>query len=140
MRTFVPKKADTYRRWRLVDADGLVLGRLATRVAVSLMGKDKPVYAPHLDCGDFVVVVNASRLRLTGNKWESKTYYRHTGYPGGIKATRASEMKPDELVKKAVSRMLPKSKLGRAMLKKLKVYAGAEHPHAAQRPEPMEMK
>lgn len=130
------------RAWRLVDAKDQVLGRLAARLAIILQGKDKPSYTPHVDSGDFVVVVNADRVRLTGRKVQQKTYERYSGYPGGRRVIPYTEMarrKPEEVLRLAVRRMLPKSKLGRAMLKKLKVYAGPEHPHGAQQPVPTEI-
>ena len=133
------KPAEIERRWYLVDASDQVLGRLATRLATVLRGKHKPIYTPHVDTGDFVVVVNAARVRLTGNKREAKTYYRHTGWPGGLKSTTAAKVlegaHPERVLEAAVRGMLPKNHLGRQMLSKLKVYAGAEHPHAAQQPE-----
>ena len=134
-----PSASEIDRRWRLLDAEGQVLGRLATRVATLLMGKHKPSYTPFLDCGDHVVVVNADKIVLTGNKLDQKTYYRHSGYPGGIKEIKARRLlseRPTKLVELAVAGMLPKNRLGRRMRKKLKVYAGPEHPHAAQGPEP----
>jgi len=125
------------RRWRLVDADGRVLGRLATQVAVILRGKDKPTYTPHLDGGDFVVVINAAKVRLTGRKLQQKRAYRHSGYPGGFRSVtyeRLMQTHPDRAVEAAVRGMLPKNRLGRALFRKLKVYAGPTHPHTAQRP------
>lgn len=127
------------RRWRLIDAEGLVLGRLATQIATILRGKDKPTFAPHIDGGDFVVVINASKVRLTGKKLQQKIAYRHSGYPGGLRAVtyeRLMQNHPDRAVKAAVRGMLPKNALGRRLLGKLKVYRGPEHPHAAQRPQP----
>jgi len=133
------KPADVVRRWYVVDATDQVLGRLATRLATVLRGKHKPIYTPHVDTGDFVVVVNAARVRLTGNKREAKTYVRHTGWPGGLKTTTAAKLldgpHAERVLEAAVRGMLPKNHLGRAMFSKLKVYAGAEHPHAAQKPE-----
>ena len=128
------------RRWFLADADGKVLGRLATRVASVLRGKHNPRFSPHLDAGDFVVVVNAAKVRLTGNKLQDKIYVRHSGYPGGIRRARAEEVlskHPTRLVREAVTGMLPKNRLGRRLATKLKVYAGPEHPHAAQKPVPL---
>lgn len=125
------------RRWRIVDANGQVVGRLASTIAASLRGKNNPVFSPHLDCGDFVVVVNASQMRFTGKKLRDKIYYRHTEYPGGIRTTTAGQMlekRPEEVLRIAVEGMLPKSRLGHQMATKLKIYAGAEHPHAAQQP------
>ncbi|HWP35326.1 MAG TPA: 50S ribosomal protein L13 [Thermodesulfobacteriota bacterium] len=135
-----PRAAAAARRWYLVDADRQVLGRLASRVAALLKGKHKPTFAPHVDGGDFVVVVNAARIRLTGRKLEDKVYYRHSGYPGGLKVRTAGDLlatRPERLVELAVRGMLPKNKLGRRMLARLKVYPGPDHPHAAQRPEPL---
>lgn len=141
MRTYMPAKGEIDRKWFVVDADGKTLGRLATRVAMILMGKTKPQFAPHVDVGDHVIIVNASKVKLTGSKLDDKAYYRHSGYPGGIKEESAQKLlarRPDLLVERAVQGMLPKTKLGRAMIKKLKVYGGAEHPHAAQVPEPLQ--
>ncbi len=138
MKTYVAKPEDFNRDWYLVDASDQVLGRLASQIAQRLRGKHKPVYTPHLDTGDFVVVINAEKVRLTGRKLDQKTYWRHSGYPGGIKgvsARRLLESKPEELIRQAVRGMLPKNRLGRKLLKKLKVYAGAEHPHQAQQPQ-----
>lgn len=143
MKTFVPKPEDFSRDWFVVDATDQALGRLASQVAMRLRGKHKPVFTPHMDTGDFIVVVNADKVRLTGRKWEQKTYYRHSGYPGGITATSAKRMletKPEELIIKAVRGMLPKNRLGRKLIKKLKVYAGPDHPHGAQQPQPLEIK
>ncbi|MDR5683651.1 MAG: 50S ribosomal protein L13 [Armatimonadota bacterium] len=142
MKTFQQKPADVKRDWFVVDADGKVLGRLASRVAAILRGKHKPTFTPHVDGGDFVIVVNAAKVRLTGRKAESKIYYRHSGYPGGLRATSAGQLlrsKPEYVVREAVERMLPKNPLGRAMLRKLKVYRGADHRHHAQRPKPLEL-
>ncbi|MDA8287642.1 MAG: 50S ribosomal protein L13 [Actinomycetota bacterium] len=142
MRTYSPKPSEIERAWHVVDAEGLVLGRLATTVASVLRGKHKPTFAPHLDTGDHVIVVNAAKLVLTANKAEVKMAYRHSGYPGSLRATSYAELlerKPDELVRRAVRGMLPKGPLGRQMLHKLKVYAGPEHPHAAQLPRPLEV-
>ena len=138
MKTYSPKPEDIKRDWYVVDARDKILGRLATRIATKLRGKDKPEFAPHMDMGDFVVVVNAQQVKVTGDKLEQKKYYYHTGYPGGIKETSLDRMlqkKPEEVIRKAVGRMLPKNKLGRKLLKKLKVYSGPEHPHAAQQPK-----
>ncbi|MEZ4600505.1 MAG: 50S ribosomal protein L13 [Syntrophotaleaceae bacterium] len=138
MSTQAAKKSAVKRSWFVVDLDGKVLGRAATEIARVLRGKHKPVYTPSVDTGDFVIVVNAEKLKLTGNKMADKQYYHHTGYPGGIRSITAAkliEKKPEELVIKAVKGMLPKNRLGRDMLKKLKVYAGGEHPHAAQQPK-----
>ncbi len=138
MSTQVAKKAEVTRKWFVVDLKGKVLGRTATEIARVLRGKHKVIYTPSVDTGDFVIVLNADKLKLTGNKMADKQYYHHTGYPGGIRSINAAkllEKKPEELVKKAVRGMLPKNTLGREMLKKLKVYAGSEHPHAAQQPK-----
>lgn len=137
MRTPFPKTSELSRRWIVVDADGKVLGRLATQVARHLTGKTKPHYTPFLDTGDFVVVVNAEKVVLTGRKESSKVYHRHTGFPGGLKSIVAQKLRserPERLIEAAVQGMLPKTKLGRKMIKKLKVYAGPDHPHAAQAP------
>ena len=126
------------RRWFVLDADGVVLGRLATRAAHLLRGKGKPSFTPYVDCGDFVIVVNAAKVKLTGKKESDKIYFRHSGFPGGIRATRAEEVRarhPERLVERAVIGMLPKNRLSRALATKLKVYAGPEHPHQAQQPE-----
>ena len=142
MRTYTPKAGEIERAWRLVDADGLVLGRMATEVARVLRGKHRPTFAPHVDTGDHVVVVNAATVVLTAGKADDKFAYRHSGYPGGLKRTSYAELldkSPEELVRRAVRGMLPKGTLGRQQLAKLKVYAGAEHPHAAQSPEPLEL-
>ena len=139
MSTPFPSKKTIEHQWHVVDAEGQVLGRLATRVATLLMGKHKPGYTPFLDCGDHVVVVNAEKIVLTGNKMNDKMYYRHTGYPGGIKEARARRVMrehPTRIVESAVRGMVPKTKLGRQMLAKLRVYAGPEHPHEAQQPQP----
>jgi len=136
-RTFSPKPADVQPQWLIIDANDVVLGRLASHVAALLRGKHKPTFAPHMDMGDFVIVINAEKVALTGSKLAEKLYYRHSGYPGGITATTYSEMvekHPTRAVEKAIRGMLPKNSLGRAQIKKLKVYAGAEHPHAAQQP------
>lgn len=140
MKSYMAKKAEASRDWHLVDADGKVVGRLATRIAMVLRGKHKPVFTPHADAGDFVVVVNADKVRFTGGKLDQKMYYRHSGYMGGLKATSARQMlkkKPEEVLRHAVRGMLPKNSLGRQLLKKLKIYAGAEHPHEAQQPQPL---
>jgi large subunit ribosomal protein L13 len=135
MRTYSLKGGDIDKRWRVIDAQGQTLGRLATEVAGLLMGKHKPTYSEHLDMGDFVVVVNAEKVTVTGNKMEDKTYYRHTGYMGGLKETKLATMMerhPDRVIEKAVKGMLPRNKLGRALLRHLKAYAGPHHPHEAQ--------
>lgn len=137
MKTEVAKKDQVVHSWFVVDAENLVLGRLATQVANVLRGKHKPMYTPSVDTGDFVIVLNAEKIALTGNKTADKVYYSHSGFPGGIKSTTAAEMlvkKPEELIRKAVKGMLPKNKLARHMMKKLKIYAGADHPHEAQQP------
>jgi large subunit ribosomal protein L13 len=142
MKTFVAKEQDITRQWYLVDAKDKVLGRLATTVAIRLRGKHKPIFAPHVDTGDFVVVVNAEKVRLTGRKWDKKIYYRHTGYTGGLKqisAKKLREKRPEDILRFAVKGMLPKNSLGRRQLKKLKIYAGADHPHQAQEPKTLEI-
>ncbi|HEY9522983.1 MAG TPA: 50S ribosomal protein L13 [Thermopolyspora sp.] len=142
MRTFSPKPADVERQWYVIDAKDVVLGRLASQVATLLRGKHKPIFAPHIDTGDFVVVINADKVVLTGKKLEQKKAYRHSGYPGGLRAMPYSELmekRPDRAVEKAVKGMLPKNSLGRKMARKLKVYAGPEHPHQAQQPVPFEI-
>ncbi len=138
MSTYFPKSSEIERKWYVVDAEDQVVGRLASRIASVLMGKDKPCYTDFLDTGDFVVVVNAEKVRLTGKKWSDKVYYSHSGYPGGLKQSRAEHLlnqHPERLLQLAVKGMLPKTKLGRSMFKKLKVYAGNQHPHQAQNPE-----
>lgn len=140
--TFVPKPSEIQRRWFLVDAADAVLGRLCTKVAWTLSGKGKPIYAPHTDVGDHVVVINAAKVKLTGRKLDKKLYIHHTGYPGGLKTEKAGDRKarrPELLIMDGVKGMLPKTKLGRAMFGKLRVYAGAEHPHAAQQPAPLSL-
>jgi large subunit ribosomal protein L13 len=139
VRTFTPKPGDIERRWHVIDASDVVLGRLATQSAVLLRGKHKPIFANHVDTGDFVIIVNADKVALTGQKLEQKKAYRHSGYPGGLKAVGYAELlekNPVRAVEKAIRGMLPKNSLGRAQLKKLKVYTGPEHPHAAQQPKP----
>ena len=141
MKTFVATPANRERNWLVVDASGQTLGRLATQIADRLRGKHKPEYTPHCDVGDFVIVVNAERIAVTGKKREEKLYYRHSGYPGGLRTRTLEEMlerRPEEVIRRAVKGMLPRNRLARAQLRKLKVYAGPEHPHAAQQPEPME--
>ena len=140
MRTYTPKPGDVQRDWYVIDATDVVLGRLASQVATLLRGKHKPTFAPHVDGGDFVVIINAEKVALTGNKREQKMAYRHSGFPGGLSATSYSELlekNPERAVEKAVRGMLPKNRRGRAMLKKLKIYFGAEHPHTAQSPKPL---
>ncbi len=142
MKTQVPRTNDICRDWYVVDADNMVLGRLATRIATVLRGKNKPIFAPSVDTGDFVIVVNAEKIALTGNKLSDKIYYSHSGYPGGIKSIAAGklmEKKAEELIRKAVKGMLPKNKLASQMLKKLKIYAGGSHPHKAQQPKPLQV-
>ena len=137
MKSFLPKRNEIGKAWRVVDAEGQILGRLASRVARLLTGKDKPIYTPFLDTGDHVIIVNAQKVRLTGKKATDKLYHRHTGYPGGLREISAGDLlakNPEKLVKEAVNGMLPKSKLGRALRKKLRVYRGPQHPHQAQRP------
>ena len=140
-KVYMAKPGEVERRWLLVDAKGKVVGRLASQIATVLMGKNKPTYTPHVDVGDFVVVVNAEKVQFTGRKWEQKLYYRHSNYPGGLKFKRARELrerKPEEILRHAVRGMLPKNHLGRRMLKKLKIYAGENHPHVAQKPVKVE--
>ncbi len=142
MRTHSTKASEIERTWWVVDADGLTLGRMATEVARLLRGKHKTTFSPHLDTGDHVIIVNADKVVLTSNKAESKRVYRHSGYPGGIRSSTYAELldaKPAEAVRRTVRGMLPKNRLGRQMLRKLKVYAGPDHPHAAQQPEPLEL-
>ena len=137
MRTFTPKPGDIDRRWHVIDANDVVLGRLASQAAVLLRGKHKPTFAPHVDTGDFVIIINADKVALTGNKREQKKAYRHSGYPGGLRSVTYTELldkNPQRAVEKAIRGMLPKNSLGRQVLSKLKVYAGPEHPHAAQKP------
>ena len=138
MKTFLPQINEIERVWYVVDADDQVLGRMATRIASFLMGKEKPIYTDFLDTGDFIVVVNIDKVKLSGKKWDDKFYYSHSGYPGGLKqisAAKLMEKHPDRVIKHAVKGMLPKNKLGKQMLKRLKVYTGPEHPHSAQKPE-----
>jgi len=137
VKTYSPKPQDIERKWYVIDANGLVLGRLASKIAQVLNGKHKPIWAPHADVGDFIVVVNADKVRVTGRKAEQKLYYRHSGYPGGLKKTSYTTLlqtKPEEVLRQAVRGMLPHNRLGRKMLKKLKIYASNEHPHHAQTP------
>ena len=143
MKTYNAKPGEIAREWYLVDAEGKTLGRLATRLADLLRGKGKPQYTPHVDTGDFVVVVNAEKIAVTGNKLDDKMYYRHSGYPGGLKERPLREQlarRPEEVLRKAVKGMLPRNRLGRQQLTKLKIYAGPEHPHDAQAPKPYEVK
>jgi large subunit ribosomal protein L13 len=142
VRTYSPKPSELHRVWRVVDADGLVLGRLATEVASVLRGKHRPIFAPHIDTGDHVIVVNAARIVMTANKSTRAFSYRHSGYPGGLRSTSYAaelETRPEEVVRRAIKGMLPKGPLGHKMLSKLKVYAGPEHPHAAQTPVPLDL-
>lgn len=142
MKTYMAKPNEVQERWYLVDASGKVLGRLASRIAAILRGKHRPTFTPHVDLRDFVVVVNAEKIRLTGRKAQQKMLYRHSGYPGGLKAVSYGTLlatRPEQLIREAVRGMLPKNPLGRKLLKKLKVYRGPEHPHQAQQPEPLEL-
>jgi len=142
VRTYSPKPADVQRQWYVIDATDVVLGRLASHVATLLRGKHKPIFANHVDTGDFVIVVNADKIALSGNKLEQKKAYRHSGYPGGLRSVTYGELmekRPEKAVEKAVKGMLPKNSLGRKMIKKLKVYAGPDHPHQAQQPVPFEI-
>ena len=143
MKTYSAKPGEVVRGWYVVDAEDLVLGRLAAVVANRLRGKHKPMYTPHIDCGDHVVVVNAERVRLTGDKRQQKMYYRHTGYPGGLRQRSAAQVlegrHPERVIQEAVRRMLPKGPLGRDQLRKLHVYAGPEHPHQGAKPEPLDV-
>jgi large subunit ribosomal protein L13 len=141
MKTYVAIEKDVPKKWYVVDAKDKVLGRLATQIAMRLRGKHKPIFTPHADTGDFVVVVNAEKVAMTGRKWEEKIYYRHSGYVGGLKQTTARELlakKPRDILRLAVKGMLPKNSLGRRQLKKLKIYVGPDHPHEAQKPESLE--
>jgi large subunit ribosomal protein L13 len=142
VRTFSPKAADVQRQWHVIDASDVILGRLASQAAALLRGKHKPIFAPHVDTGDFVIIVNASKVALSGNKLVDKRAYRHSGYPGGLRSIAYGDLMaaaPERAVAKAVRGMLPKTTLGRQMLSKLKVYAGPEHPHQAQKPVPFEI-
>lgn len=142
MSTYMAKSEEIERKWYVLDATDQVLGRLATRVAEVLRGKDKPIFTPHVDTGDYVIVINAEKIKLTGKKWEQKKYYHHSGYPGGIKEipyNKLVQKKPEFIIEKAVKGMIPHNKLGSSIIKKLKVYAGQEHPHQAQQPEVMEL-
>lgn len=142
MTTVSMREQDVQRSWWVIDAQNQTLGRLATEVARRLRGKHKPEYTPHVDTGDFIIVVNADKVHVTGNKEQAKVYWRHSGYPGGIRGTTVADMRathPERIIEKAVKGMLPRNSLGRAMYKKLKVYAGAEHPHAAQQPAILEL-
>ncbi|MBW1900093.1 MAG: 50S ribosomal protein L13 [Deltaproteobacteria bacterium] len=142
MKTFVAKEHEVTKKWYLVDVEDKVVGRIATQIATRLRGKHKPIFTPHADTGDFIVVVNADKVMFTGRKWDNKIYYRHTGYPGGLKeisAKKLLEKNPEDILRFAVKRMLPKNSLGRRQLKKLKIYAGPDHPHEAQQPEKWEI-
>ncbi|MFP4017176.1 MAG: 50S ribosomal protein L13 [Halanaerobiales bacterium] len=142
MSTYMAKSNEVDRQWYVVDATDKTLGRLSTRIAEILRGKHKPTFTPHVDTGDFVIVINAEKINLTGKKWDQKKYYRHSGYPGGIKETvykKLVQRKPEFIIEKAVKGMIPHNKLGRQVLKKLKVYAGPEHPHQAQQPQELEL-
>ena len=142
MKTYAARAKDIEREWFLVNAEGKTLGRLASEIAKVLRGKHKPVYTPHIDCGDYVIVVNAARVRVSGKKLSDKVYYRHSGYPGGLKSITLGELmvsRPTRVIEMAVRGMLPRNRLGRKMLKKLKVYAGPDHPHQAQQPKPLEL-
>jgi large subunit ribosomal protein L13 len=143
MKTYMARPLEVERKWHVIDAEGQTLGRLATEIARLLRGKNKPQYTPHVDTGDFVVVVNAEKVVVTGKKAEQKIYYRHTGYPGGLRETSYEvllERKPTEILRKAVRGMMPRTRMGRQQFRKLKIYAGPEHPHEAQSPEPYEVK
>ncbi|NLA70691.1 MAG: 50S ribosomal protein L13 [Clostridiales bacterium] len=138
MKSYIAKAADIEHNWVVIDAEGKTLGKLAVEAASILRGKKKPTYTPHMDCGDYVIVINAEKVHVTGKKETDKIYVRHTGYPGGLRETSLQELrakKPEEIIRHAVKGMMPKGRLGRQMFKKLKVYAGPEHPHAAQQPE-----
>jgi len=142
VKTYSAREEDIERQWHVVDAQGKTLGRLSSEIARILRGKHKPIYTPHVDCGDYVVVINAEKIWVTGRKLDQKIYYRHSGYPGGLKEITLREQLnkfPERVIEHAVKGMLPKNRLGRRMFKKLKVYAGAEHPHAAQQPQPLEL-
>jgi large subunit ribosomal protein L13 len=142
VRTFSPKPVDINRIWHVVDADGMVLGRLATQVATILRGKHKPIFAPHMDTGDHVIVVNAAKVVMSAGKADKKFVYRHSGYPGGLRAASYADLlvtRPEEVVRRSVRGMLPRNRLGRQQLSKLKVYAGPEHPHGAQNPKPLDL-
>ncbi|AJY75300.1 50S ribosomal protein L13 [Paenibacillus beijingensis] len=141
--TYMAKPNEVERKWHVIDATGKTLGRLASEAAILIRGKHKPQFTPHVDCGDFVVIINAEKIELTGNKWQDKKYYRHSLYPGGLKVTTASDMvknKPERMLELAVHGMLPKNRLGDKLKLKLKVYAGSEHPHQAQNPEVYELR
>lgn len=142
MKTYTAKKEDIERQWFVIDAKDQTLGRMASQIATILRGKHKPIFTPHMDTGDFVIVINAEKIHVTGNRLDDKMYYHHSGYPGGLRSKSLRQMlrdKPEDVIYEAVRRMLPKNNLGRQMLKKLKVYAGPEHPHAAQQPVKLEL-
>lgn len=142
MRTYTPKSGDITRKWHVIDATGVTLGRLASQTAILLRGKHKPIFAPHMDTGDYVIVINADKVVLTGNKADKKIAYRHSGYPGGLTGIPYRELlatRPERAVEKAVRGMIPKNTLGRQVMQKLKVYSGPEHPHTAQQPQPFEI-
>ena len=142
MKTYMARSEDIEKKWHIINAEGRTVGRLATKVATILRGKDKAQFTPHADCGDFVIVINADKLNLTGKKWSQKTYYRHSGYPGGLKSITAEkllEKEPEEILKKAVWGMLPKNRWQKKLIKRLKIYTGNEHPHTAQMPEVLEV-
>jgi len=142
VRTYMAKAGEVQRKWYLIDAEGKTLGRVATEVARILRGKHKPIYTPHVDTGDHVIVINAAKVKVTGKKYTNKLYYRHTGYPGGIKVTNFADLlrrKPEQVIEKAVWGMIPHNRLGRKIFKKLRVYPGPDHPHAAQKPEVWEI-
>lgn len=142
MKTLFAKKTDVSPKWLIIDADGMVVGRMASQVAKILRGKNKPIFTPHVDTGDYIIIVNADKVRFTGNKLDKKTYYRHTGYPGGIRETKAKDVmknNPDRIIFSAVRGMLPKTILGRQQLTKLKIYRGPDHPHKAQNPEALNL-
>ena len=143
MKTYSAKPSEIEKKWFVVDADGVVLGRLATQVARILRGKHKPTFTPHMDCGDNVIIINADKVKLTGNKTSDKVYYWHTGYPGGVKERTAGQIlegkHPERVIEKAVARMITRNRLGRQQIKNLRVYAGAEHPHEAQQPETLDI-
>ncbi len=142
MQTYIPKLNEINQKWLVVDADGKVLGRLASEVASILRGKNKPIFTPHMDVGDHVIIINAGKIRVTGKKAKTKKYYRHTGYPGGLRSDSYSDLiisNPEKILEKAIWGMLPHTKLGKKIYKKLKIYAGNEHPHEAQKPEKIEI-
>lgn len=142
MKTYVAKPSDRERNWYVVDASGLTLGRLATQIADALRGKRKPTYTPHIDTGDFVIVINAQKIHVTGNKRAAKLYHRHSGYPGGLRTRTFEQMlarRPEEIIRLAVKGMMPRNRLARKQITKLKIYAGPEHPHVAQKPQPLEI-